>query len=112
MSSASVAARGRNGYTSFSQLRTKPGRTDSPPSVSHSCSDKLAAWSALGLGGALLDGIIQPVWLNGIVIGGVEDEPPAGWAGADAAEWKATVKAEVERALFGRLEDIQGKFHP
>lgn len=37
-----AASRGRDGYALFGVLRTKPGRSDSPPTLCMSCSDKIA----------------------------------------------------------------------
>ena len=37
-----VTSRGRDNYSLFGVLRTKPGRADSPPTRCLSCSDKLA----------------------------------------------------------------------
>lgn len=62
---ASSTARGRNDYTLTSSLRTKPGRPDSFPSISMSCSDKICAWSVLGLQGALLSNARIPTWAHG-----------------------------------------------
>ncbi|WVQ94907.1 hypothetical protein IAU59_001993 [Kwoniella sp. CBS 9459] len=103
-------ARGRNGYTSLSTLRTKPGRPDSIPSISMSCSDKLASWSVMGLQGALLTSLFRvPIYLDGIVIGGVDAPDVKDGAGprVDEASWKVRIKEEVERALWGRLEGIE-----
>lgn len=101
--SAASAARGRANYASLGQIRTKPGRADAPPSVSLSCSDKLGAWCALGLGGGLLHGLVEPVYLSGVVVGGIEDGEGEKMLG------RAEVAAEVRRALWGRLEDLEGK---
>lgn len=37
-----AASRGRNNYSLYGALRTKPGRADSPSTLCMSCSDKLA----------------------------------------------------------------------
>ncbi|WWD19829.1 hypothetical protein CI109_104296 [Kwoniella shandongensis] len=104
-----TVVRGRNGYTNYSTMRTKPGRPDSIPSISMSCSDKIASWSVLGLQGALLEELFEAVWLNGLVIGGVDT--PKSWEGSQA-EWEVRVRNEVERALWGRLESIQDHLPP
>lgn len=51
-------------------LRTKPGRPDSPPSISMSCSDKIALWNAPGIGiqGSLLSAFLTPIHIDSITI--------------------------------------------
>nr|CAD7455030.1 unnamed protein product [Timema tahoe] len=54
-------------YHTVAALRTKPGRGD--PTLSLSCSDKLARWNAVGIQGALLSLLLSaPVHLSSIVI--------------------------------------------
>lgn len=95
---AGAAARGRDGYALRGVLRTKPGRADAPPTICMACSDKIAAWNVLGLQGALLSQILDPVYLSGVIIGGVPQE------------MRTTVKEDCERAFYGRLERIEGMY--
>lgn len=112
--------RGRLDYSKLGVLRTKPGRPDSDqcelallrkgqilnPSengilltlarlaltaCSMSCSDKMARWNVVGLGGHFLSTVLQePIYLSSVVVGGSFDE------------------AALQRALFGRLDSIDG----
>lgn len=70
-------------------LRTKPGRKDSPQTLSLSCSDKIASWNICGVQGALLSHIFAPVYLDVLIIG----------AGFD--------QASCNRALISRISDIE-----
>ncbi|OZJ05068.1 hypothetical protein BZG36_02106 [Bifiguratus adelaidae] len=88
----SLLRRGRESFAELGILRTKPGRADSDPSLSMSCSDKLARWNVLGLQSALLASIIEPIFLSSIVIGDWHDEE------------------SMKRALYGRLEETEA-FH-
>ncbi|GAA5855264.1 hypothetical protein JCM8547_009008 [Rhodosporidiobolus lusitaniae] len=95
--SSSSVIRGRNGYTHLSTLRTKPGRADSPPTTSHSCSDKLAMWALLGAQGGLLSALgVGRVKLEMLVVGdeGVPEEEGE----------REKVRGEVRRAVGGRVE--------
>ncbi|OXG77619.1 tRNA-specific adenosine deaminase 1 [Cryptococcus neoformans Gb118] len=96
--------RGRNTYATMSTLRTKPGRPDSPPTTSMSCSDKIATWVCVGLQGGLLADLYEKVKLEGLVIGGVEQPP--GWVDAKDV-WEDKIEAEAARALYWRLETIR-----
>lgn len=80
--------RGRIDYDSVGVLRTKPGRVDSEPTLSMSCSDKIARWNILGLNSALVMPFLRkPIYLESIVTRELFD--------AEA----------LERALFRRTQD-------
>jgi tRNA-specific adenosine deaminase 1 len=49
-------------------LRTKPGRGD--PTISMSCSDKIAKWLVLGVQGAMLSVFFKnPIYLDALIVG-------------------------------------------
>ncbi|KAF9966535.1 tRNA-specific adenosine deaminase 1 [Mortierella alpina] len=78
--------RGRIDYDSVGALRTKPGRVDSEPTMSMSCSDKIARWNVLGLTSALVTPFLpEPLYLTSVIAGDLFD--------AEA----------LERALFQRI---------
>ncbi|KZO92186.1 adenosine deaminase/editase [Calocera viscosa TUFC12733] len=95
-----VLARGRDGYANYGALRTKPGRADSPPTISMSCSDKLAAWTVLGIQGALLSTVLDPIYLDGIVIGGVP------------LNMRDAATLDCLRAFRDRLDNVKDLPHP
>ncbi|KAF9934418.1 tRNA-specific adenosine deaminase 1 [Linnemannia zychae] len=60
--------RGRIDYESVGVLRTKPGRVDSEPTLSMSCSDKIARWNILGLcSGLVIPFLKAPIYLDSII---------------------------------------------
>ena len=91
------AARGRDNYALQGVLRTKPGRADAPPTRCMSCSDKVAAWTVLGVQGALAAQLFAPVYVASVIIGDVP------------GEMEVTVREDCERALYGRVEGVCGE---
>ena len=94
----SGAARGRDNYSLYGVLRTKPGRADSPPTLCMSCSDKIASWNVVGIQGALAARLVDPVYIDNVVVGEVDDA------------LRETVREDCERALWGRLSALEGSF--
>ncbi|KAN0060081.1 hypothetical protein ACQY0O_008054 [Thecaphora frezii] len=96
-------SRGRAGLDRTDALRTKPGRPDSPPSISMSCSDKLALWTELGLQGSLASVLLEPIRAHSIVMG---DEALRQIFAPDTPEFQRLQRllaSRCRRALEGRL---------
>ena len=98
--SATDLSRGRDNYSAKGVLRTKPGRADSVPTISMSCSDKIALWSMVGFQGATLmsPGLLhEPIYLKGIVIGEVDPL------------LRPQILGECQRAFGGRFSSAPGQ---
>ncbi|KAJ8417487.1 hypothetical protein AAFF_G00287140 [Aldrovandia affinis] len=77
-------------YHSLGVLRVKPGRGE--PTLSLSCSDKLARWAVLGCQGALLSHYLHgPIYLSAVVTGKCSYSLPA-----------------MQRALISRCAGVTG----
>jgi tRNA-specific adenosine deaminase 1 len=96
--SPDAASRGRDNYSRLGVLRTKPGRADSPPTLSMSCSDKIASWAVLGFQGALASHFLGPLYLSRVIIGEVP------------LNMQPSVQGDCERALWRRLDGINSTF--
>ncbi|KAH9850063.1 adenosine deaminase/editase, partial [Lenzites betulinus] len=95
-----ATSRGRDNYSLYGVMRTKPGRADSPPTLSMSCSDKIASWNVLGIQGALASRMLRPIYISRIVIGEVPQD------------MRETVAVDCARALYARLSHIDGLVAP
>ncbi|PWN29686.1 hypothetical protein BDZ90DRAFT_117442 [Jaminaea rosea] len=73
------------------ELRTVPGRWDSLPSISHSCTDKLLFWSQVGWQGAALSHWIDPIGIDALVVS------------SPVRDHQDLIAAEVQRGLDVRL---------
>ncbi|KAF5363320.1 hypothetical protein D9756_000580 [Leucocoprinus leucothites] len=96
------ASRGRDDYNRLGVLRTKPGRADSPPALSMSCSDKIAKWSVLGILGGFASRFLEPVYIESIVIGEFPQNEE------EKSPLRELVKGDCERALRTRIGKIEG----
>lgn len=90
------ASRGRDNYSLYGVLRTKPGRADSPATLSMSCSDKIARWNFLGVQGAMVTRLLRPIYITNVIIGEVPED------------MRDVVREDCERALWRRLDSIEG----
>ena len=96
-----LICRGRDGYSRLGVLRTKPGRADSPSTICMSCSDKMAAWNVHGIQGALGSYILQPLYIDAVVVGDV----PSG----DSSLPQKILQEDCERAFWDRVANVNGK---
>ncbi len=60
----------------------------------------------------MLSDVFEPVWIEHVVIGGVEEIPPDGVRLEEGIVWRHRIKKEVERSLWGRLSGMDGMGRP
>jgi tRNA-specific adenosine deaminase 1 len=102
-------------------VRRKPGKGD--PTLSLSCSDKIARWCCLGLQGGLMAGLLHaPLYLSLLVIasppagGGTDDASGSNGAQAEQQQQQVVEQAALEaasrRAFGGRLAGCSAVLPP
>ncbi|KAF0552378.1 adenosine deaminase/editase [Gigaspora margarita] len=69
------------------------GRVDSEPTLSMTCSDKIAQWNVVGLQSAIISELISPIYLSSITVGDM------------------FYLEDLNRALYERIQDITNLPH-
>ncbi|KAF0908464.1 hypothetical protein E2562_025429 [Oryza meyeriana var. granulata] len=86
-----------NGCSDVGFVQRKPGRGDT--TLSMSCFDKITRWSVVGIQGALLSYILEPLYLSTITIG----QSPTG------ALEGFSVENNIKKVLDARLSPLSSK---
>uniref|UniRef100_A0A8I6Y5W0 A to I editase domain-containing protein n=1 Tax=Hordeum vulgare subsp. vulgare TaxID=112509 RepID=A0A8I6Y5W0_HORVV len=87
-----------NGCNDVGFVQRKPGGGDTTLSVS--CFDKITSWCAVGIQGALLSHILEPLYLSTITIGQSPDGASKGFC----------IENNVVKVLGARLSCLSRKF--
>jgi len=88
---------GVNGCSDISFVQRKPGRGDT--TLSMSCFDKITRWSVVGIQGALLSHILEPLYLTTITIGQLPDGAPEGFS----------IENNIDKVLDARLSSLSSR---
>ncbi|KAK8456366.1 hypothetical protein SEVIR_3G011900v4 [Setaria viridis] len=88
---------GVNGCSDIGFVQRKPGRGDT--TLSMSCFDKITRWSVVGIQGALLSHILEPLYLTTITIGQLPDGAPEGFS----------IENNIEKVLNARLSSLSSR---
>uniref|UniRef100_A0A0D9WBC6 A to I editase domain-containing protein n=1 Tax=Leersia perrieri TaxID=77586 RepID=A0A0D9WBC6_9ORYZ len=86
-----------NGCSDVGFVQRKPGRGDT--TLSMSCFDKITRWSVVGIQGALLSHILEPLYLSTITIG----QSPTGTLEG------FSVETDIKKVLDARLSSLSSK---
>lgn len=86
-----------NGCSDAGFVQRKPGRGDT--TLSMSCFDKITRWCVVGIQGALLSHILEPLYLSTITIGQSPDGAPEGFC----------MENDVEKVFGARLSSLSRK---
>ncbi|CAN6230092.1 unnamed protein product [Urochloa humidicola] len=78
-------------------VQRKPGRGDT--TLSMSCFDKITRWSVVGIQGALLSHILEPLYLTTITIGQLPDGAPEGFS----------IENNIEKVIDARLSSLSSR---
>ncbi|XP_051219426.1 tRNA-specific adenosine deaminase TAD1 [Lolium perenne] len=87
-----------NGCGDGGFVQRKPGRGDT--TLSMSCFDKITRWCVVGIQGALLSHILEPLYLSTVTVGQSPDGAPEGFC----------IESNVEKVLCARLSSLSRIF--
>ncbi|KAM0867668.1 hypothetical protein ACQ4PT_041852 [Festuca glaucescens] len=87
-----------NGCGDGGFVQRKPGRGDT--TLSMSCFDKITRWCVVGIQGALLSHILEPLYLSTVTIGRSPDGASEGFC----------IESNVEKVLCARLSSLSKIF--
>lgn len=88
--------RGRSNYTQVGKVRTKPGRKDSPVSLSKSCSDKLTVACIKGILNSTVQDLFQDqIFLTSIILPEITESVIRCFKNRLPIQFKDLVKTEI-----------------